>query len=170
VAGGLAERLVDERHARLGAYVASAVGAMGWGVLPEVTFQHYGERGSIDLLATRAAERAACIIELKSVVQSYEETQRRLDVKGRLAADIVEERLGWRPRVIGVVLVVEGTTANRDRLDAIGAIVRAGLPAGSREVRAWLRAPDRALRGLWFIRLTRPGGGTGDPAARERSG
>jgi transcriptional regulator with XRE-family HTH domain len=166
--GGQAERLVDERHARLGARVTSALSAMGWDLLPEVTFQRYGERGSIDLLATRAAERAACIIELKSVVHSYEETQRRLDVKGRLAGDIVAERFGWRPRVIGVVLVVEGTTANRDRLNAIGPIVRAGLPATSRDVRAWLRTPDRHLRGLWFVRLSRPGSGTGDPDARER--
>jgi transcriptional regulator with XRE-family HTH domain len=166
--GGQAERLVDERHARLGPRVTADLVAMGCDVLPEVTFRRYGERGSIDLLATRPAERAACIIELKSVVQSYEETHRRLDMKGRLAGDIVGERLGWRPRVIGVVLVVEGTTANRDRLNAIRSILRAGLPATSREVRAWLRSPDRPLRGLWFVRLTRPGSLTGDPDARER--
>jgi transcriptional regulator with XRE-family HTH domain len=166
--GGQAERLVDERHAALGARVIEILRALGWEVLPEVTFQRYGERGSIDLLAWREAERAICVIELKSVVHSYEESQRHLDVKGRLAAHIAQERLGWRPRVVGVVMVVEGTTANRDRLAAIEAIVRAGLPATSRRVREWLRAPRQPLRGLWFVRPTHPGTGTRDRVGPRR--
>jgi transcriptional regulator with XRE-family HTH domain len=166
--GGLAERLVDDRHATIGADVVAELGGLGWDLLPEVTFQRYGERGSIDVLATRETDRAACAIEIKSVVHSYEETQRRLDMKGRLVAGIVEERLGWRPRVVGLVLVVEGTTANRDRLRAIGPLVHAGLPATTREVRTWFRAPSGSLRGVWFVRPTRPGGLTRSQGGRDR--
>ncbi|CAN5748348.1 hypothetical protein BH23CHL8_BH23CHL8_06860 [soil metagenome] len=127
---------------------------MGWRVIPEVTFQHYGERGSIDLLAAHNEALAVCLIELKSAVHSYEDTQRRIDVEGRLAPDIALERLGWRPRVVGVVLVVDDTTANRRRLGSIAPLVRAGLPATSRQVRAWLGRPDAPMRGLWFVRLS----------------
>lgn len=152
--GGRAEQLVDERHAALGVRVAATLQESGWQVIPEVSFQRYGERGSVDLLAARRDALAVCLIELKSAVHSYEETQRRLDVKGRLAPDIALERLGWRPRVVGVVLVVEDTTADRKRLGAIALLVRAGLPATSRAVRAWLARPDAPIRGLWFVRLS----------------
>ena len=149
--GGLGDRLVDERHAALGQVVTARLQSSGWSVIPEVTFQHFGERGSIDLLGVHAAARAVCLLELKSVVQSYEETQRRLDVKARLARQIAEQRVGWRPRVVGVVLAVEDDSTNRRRLASIGTLVRAGLPADSRKVRRWLADPSAPLRGVWFV-------------------
>jgi transcriptional regulator with XRE-family HTH domain len=152
--GGQAERLVDERSALLGVHVTDAMHMLAWTVLPEVTFAHHGERGSIDVFAARAEERAVCVIELKSAVHSYEETQRRLDVKQRLASDIAFERLGWRPHIVGAVLVVEDTRANRSRLRGIDSLLRAGLPASSREVRRWLARPEGSLRGLWFVRVS----------------
>ena len=152
--GGQAERLLDERSATLGVHVTEYLRSQRWLVLPEVTFQHYAERGSIDLFAVREAERVVCVIELKSTVLSYEETQRRLDVKQRLAPEIAFERLGWRPRFVGVVLVVDDTTANRSRLARIGPLLRAGLPATNSNVRRWLARPEGPLRGLWFVRLS----------------
>jgi hypothetical protein len=65
----------------MGVAVTSRLQALGWTVLPEVTFQHFGERGSIDLLGVREDRRAVCVVELKSLLRSYEETQRRPDVK-----------------------------------------------------------------------------------------
>ena len=155
--GGLADQLLDERHAALGTRVTMLLRGFGWQVIPEVTFQHFGERGSIDLLAVRTDVRAICIMELKSAVYSYEETQRRLDVKARLAAGIAQERLGWRPHVVGVVLVVEGTSTNRRRLRSIEPLVRAGLPMTGRSVRRWLADPMGPMRGLWFLSPTRRG-------------
>jgi hypothetical protein len=151
--GGLADRLLDERHAALGVTVATRLQALGWTVIPEVTFQRFGERGSIDLLGYRDDRRAVGIIEHKSVVHSFEETQRRLDVKARLANQIAERRLGWRPRIVGVVLAIEDTTSNRARLAPIQPLLRAGLPASPREVRAWLADPTESLRGTWFVTI-----------------
>ncbi len=162
--GGAGDRLIDERHATLGVRVTTILHGLAWQVLPEVTFQHYGERGSIDLLGLRAASRAACVVELKSAVHSYEEMQRTLDVKSRLVAEVVWRQQGWRPRHVGTVLVLEGTTTNRRRLRAIESlvraglpasardvIVRAGLPASARDVRRWLADPCGPMRGLWFL-------------------
>lgn len=149
--GGLSDQLLDERHAALGVCAAGIVQSYGWQVIPEVTFQHFGERGSIDLFASQSESRAVCIIELKSAVYSYEETQRRLDAKARLAAVVAEERLGWRPRAIGVILVVEESSTNRRRLRSIEPLVRAGLPGTARDIRRWLAQPAGPLRGLWFL-------------------
>lgn len=149
--GGLADQLLDERHAALGARVATVLRDLGWQVIPEVTFQHFGERGSIDLFASHSESRAICIIELKSAIYSYEETQRRLDTKARLAPVVAEERLGWRPRAVGVLLVVEESSTNRRRLRSIEPLVRAGLPATARAIRRWLVQPIGSMRGLWFL-------------------
>jgi transcriptional regulator with XRE-family HTH domain len=168
--GGLGDRLVDERHAALGEIVSRRLQALGWSTIPEVTFQHFSDRGSIDLLGINEAARAVCLIELESVVHSYEETQRRLDVKARLASRITEQRVGWRPRAVGVVLVVEDTSTNRRRLMSIGTLVRAGLPADARQVRRWLADPSASLRGVWFVSVPRgsPRGGATSGGIRVR--
>jgi hypothetical protein len=129
--------------------------SFGWRVLPEVTYQHFGERGSIDLLGVREAARAILVTELKSEVHSYEAMQRRLDEKARLAPAIALERVGWRPRAVGVLLVVEDSWANRHRLASLAPLVRAGLPDDARAVRRWMREPLGPLRGLWFLRSSR---------------
>lgn len=166
--GGLGDRLLDERHATLGLVVTERLRALGWSAIPEVTFQHLGERGSIDLLGVHQLARAVCVIELKSVVQSYEETQRRLDVKARLARRIAEQRLGWRPRVVGVVLAVADTSTNRRRLASIGSLVRGGLPADSRQVRRWLANPAAPLQGTWFVTIPDEPSRRGSAASRVR--
>ena len=64
--GGLVDRLLDERHARLvGAFTAALV-RLGWEVHVEVTFSEFGERGSIDILALRRPDRIALVVEIKS--------------------------------------------------------------------------------------------------------
>jgi transcriptional regulator with XRE-family HTH domain len=166
--GGQADRLLDERHVGLGMAAMVRLQRCRWDVLPGVTFQRYGERGSVDLLGSRSHLRAVCVVELKSAVYSYEETQRRLDVKARLATDIARDRLGWVPLAVGVILVVDDTSANRRRLKAIEPLIRAGLPAAGRDVTRWLADPVGHMRGLLFLAPmhTRNGRwGSGGPSA-----
>lgn len=155
--GGELDRLIDERHADLGVDTASELVELGWRVLPEVTFRRLGERGSIDLAAVREDCRAAAVIELKTELTSYEETQRRLDVKARIAASVIEERVGWRPRHVAVILVLAESRANRDRVKRVEPLLRAALPAGTVDVRRWLRRPAGSLAGVWFVRVMRSG-------------
>ena len=72
----------------------------------EVTYARYGERGSIDVLATLRSARAVLVCEIKSDIPSAEATARKLDEKRRLAPFIVRERLGWEPGGVGAVLVL----------------------------------------------------------------
>lgn len=65
----------------------------GWEVIPEVTFQVRGERGSIDVLS-RHGNGAMLVIEVKSVVPDIQALLSSLDRKVRLAAEIGRER-GW---------------------------------------------------------------------------
>lgn len=149
--GGAIDRLLDELHASIGAVVAGELASLGWSVLPEVTFMRLGERGSMDLLGVDAARRAAVVIELKSELTSYEQTQRRLDAKVRVAAGVIEERVGWRPIHLGVVLVLADTRSNRDRAKRVAPLLRAALPAGTVAVKRWLRDLSGLLAGVWFV-------------------
>ena len=154
--GGELDRLLDERHASLVGHAAAVYRASGWEAIPEVTFQRYGDRGSIDLLGLHPPTLTASINEMKSDILSVEETHRRHDVKVRLAASIVEERFGWRPRAIGRILVVPEATRIRRVLGRHVAVFGAAYPASSREIRGWIRQPSGPMAGIWFLSPTRP--------------
>jgi hypothetical protein len=125
--------------------------AAGWEVMQEVTYAIYRERGSIDLLGLRADIATAAIMEIKSEITSWEETQRRFDEKVRLLSKIVYERVGWRPRIVGKLLVIDDSMTNRRRIDRFGAVIHQSYPARTREVRRWIELPDRPVSGIWFL-------------------
>jgi len=60
--GGDFDRLVDSGHAQLVEAVASALRARAWSIQPELTFNHDGDRGSVDVLATHPAFGALLIV------------------------------------------------------------------------------------------------------------
>jgi hypothetical protein len=98
--GAALDRIIDERHASIGEAAIGILRQDMWATLSEVTFADFGERGSIDILATRERERAAFVGEVKSEWSSIEETNRSLDVKTRLAPKICFDRCGWRPAIV----------------------------------------------------------------------
>jgi transcriptional regulator with XRE-family HTH domain len=156
--GGLTDRMLDEDHARLvGAFAAKLV-SQGWEVHVEVTFAEYGERGSIDIVALRPAERVALIVEIKASLMAIDGTIRRLDVKTRLAAKVLADRFGWRPTVIGRLLVIEEGATARRRVIAHSDLLRVAFPDRGRVVRDWFRRPMGRLSGLCFFSSTNRGG------------
>jgi transcriptional regulator with XRE-family HTH domain len=149
--GGDLDRLLDERHARLGARLARILESLRWEVSPEVTFAIYGERGSIDLLAWHAATRTLLVVEIKSELTSAEETLRRLDVKVRLAPQVAVQRLGWRPAKVARLLVLPADRTSRRRVAAHSGIMARAFPTATAAVRHWLRHPSGSIAGLLFV-------------------
>lgn len=155
--GGLIDRLLDERHAQLVGAVAAALARLGWDVHVEVTFSRFGERGSIDILGLRSSEGIGLIVEVKTELTAIDDTIRRLDIKDRLAATILFERFGWRPRTVGRLLVVmEGATSRR-RVAAHDGSLGPAFPDRGSTVRDWLRRPSGRISGLRFFSSTNPG-------------
>src|SRR5205814_7728531 len=89
--GGALDRVVDSRHATLVNLVVAILHLFGWETAVEVSFSHFGDRASIDILAWHAAFQTLLVIEVKSELTSVEETLRRLDVKTRLARQIAAD-------------------------------------------------------------------------------
>lgn len=149
--GAAADRLLDERHAAIAERSAGYFPRPPWETHMEVSFAEYGERGSIDILGANHAALAVAVCEVKSVIGSLEETNRMLDVKVRLAPTIAFKRLGWRPKVVGRILILPRDSTVQ-RVIAEHPITMGGLyPARAREIRAWLRDPAKPIRGLWFV-------------------
>lgn len=61
-------KLLDAGHARLADRVVGLLRAAGWAVIVEYTFSHYGERGSVDIVAWHAAARTLFIVEIKTIL------------------------------------------------------------------------------------------------------
>ena len=149
--GAAADRLLDERHATLLERGVAAYRRRAWDPAVEVSFAEYGERGSIDILAARVAFRAIAVTEVKAEVGSMEEMNRVLDVKERLAPKVAAARFGWRPTVVGRILILPGTSAMRRLVARHASTMDSIYPARTHEVRAWLHAPSRPIRGIWFM-------------------
>ena len=149
--GAELDRLTDRVHARLQDRVARRLGGAGWTVAAEVSFNHYGDRGSCDLLALHASG-ALLVVEVKSRLGDLQETLRRLDVKARLGATIAGE-LGWpRPISVSRALVVANGTSARRTIRQHAALFSAFDQPGVGLAR-WLLAPTPGRALLWFEKV-----------------
>lgn len=166
--GGELDRLLDEGHAALVGAVAVRLEALGWEIRPEVSFAVYADRGSIDLVAWHAPSRTLLVVEVKTELTSIEETLRRLDVKVRHAADVVQERFGWRPRRVARLLVLPDATTSRDQVRRHDAVLHAAFPTRGPGLRAWLRDPNGSIAGLAFVPFTPGARGIRPSAGRRR--
>jgi transcriptional regulator with XRE-family HTH domain len=141
------ERLLDADHATLCAGVAELLVGEGWEIRSEVSFNHYGDRGRIDLLAWHAQERVALVIEAKTAIVGVEQTLGLLDVKARVAKHVVAE-IGWPVpgRVVPALFIADGTTARR-HVKRVAVLFRRYDCTGA-AARAWLRRPSERIGGL----------------------
>jgi transcriptional regulator with XRE-family HTH domain len=113
VAGDDVRRLLDADHARLQSHWKGWLERHGWVVLPELTFNHFGERGSVDLFAWHATTATLLIIEIKTAVIDAQALLAGIDRKVRIGAGLARER-GWKPTtVVPVLLVAESSSARR---------------------------------------------------------
>jgi len=149
--GADADRLIDERHAGLVERAVATFLRRGWTTAVEVSFSEFGERGSIDILAAHEAFRSVAICEVKSDIGAFEQMNRVLDAKERLGPKIAEREVGWRPLIVGRLLILADHSTNRRLVSRHEQTMAAIYPARGPEVRAWLHLPERPLRGIWFL-------------------
>ena len=166
--GAAVDRLLDERHAQLVAAFVGLLNTLGWETRVEVSFNEYGERGSIDVVGWNAERRALVVVEVKSEFGSVEGTLRPFDVKCRLAQRIVRQRFGWEPRVVGRILLLPEDRTARRAVDRHAAVIDPALPKRSRELRAWLHDPIEAIGGVWFLSDGGPANTKRNPSAIRR--
>jgi transcriptional regulator with XRE-family HTH domain len=148
------DRLRDRPHAAMVERVVSMLEASGWETKLEYSFSHYGERGSVDVLAWHAGSRAILVVETKTRIWDIQDLLFTLDRKRRLLPGLVARELGWKALVIGVVLVLPELSTHRHVLDRHAATFKAALPRRQRDVRQWLEHPVADLRGILFLPIS----------------
>jgi hypothetical protein len=132
-------RLLDARHTLLQNRFVIVLERDGWDVRVEVSFNHFGDRGRIDVLAYHVGTRVLAVVEIKPTVGDAQDTLGRLDVKVRLAQKIAAD-LGWRASSVVPVLVLEDGTTPRRHVSEHAGLFRKFERRG-RSALAWLWVP-----------------------------
>ena len=148
---GLGDRLIDRVHASVVERVTAVLVGDGWEVLPEFTFNVFGERGSVDILAWHPVHRALLIVEVKSRIQDVQAMLLSMSRKVRLVPGVVARERGWDRRALGIIVAMPDSHANRSVVAAHPTTFDASFPARTLACRAWIRAPAGDLSGLLFL-------------------
>ncbi len=150
--GGELARLLDRDHAALVEQMVVELRSYGWETVPEVTFNRFGERGSVDVVGWRAQQRALVLIEVKSRLVDVQDLLGSSDRKARIVpAELAADR-GWRAAQVGRLLVVAETNANRTAVARHAATIRSMFPGRSVEARRWMANPAGPLGAIRFLR------------------
>lgn len=144
------DRLLDARHAVLVQAVVRRLGPI-WTAIPEYSFNDYGDRGSVDVVAWHPVAKALLLVEVKSELHDLQAVLRSMDVKVRAVPRLVAREKGWPPQAVGSILVLPDESGGRRSVAKHGTIFDAALPARTVEVRRWVQWPTGGLRGIWFL-------------------
>lgn len=152
------DRLVDQYHARLQDITAQRLTASGWMAQAEVSFNHFGDRGSCDVVAWHPATRTILVVEVKTRLGDVQDTLRRLDVKARLGP-VIAGQLNWpRPASVSRALVLAEDRTSR-RVVASHETLFASFATRGWAAARWLQRPTPGGRALlWFEKLPNSGG------------
>ena len=162
--GGALDRLLDERHAALVGATVSMLAHRGWRTQIEVSYSHFGERGSIDVVGWHVESHTLLVVEVKTELISVEATLRKHDEKVRLApvvlpwpdthsAPVTDQRPSRRPRSIARLLVLPATTTSRRRVARHAPVLDSAFPMRGEAIRGWLRRPNGTAAGLILIEM-----------------
>lgn len=141
--------LLDAGHAFLQEHWKRRLAAWGWIVRAEVSFNRYGDRGRIDLLAFHPALGLLLVIEIKTVLWDVQALVGALDVKVRVAPDLARE-IGWQPRIVVPAIVLAAGTTVRRRIGQHEALF-APFELRGRPAISWLRRPAVGPSGLLIL-------------------
>lgn len=148
------DRLIDAVHAQVVESAAALLRSDGWQTRVEVSFNHYGDRGRVDLLAFHPIARVLVVAEAKSAIGDTQDTVGRLDVKARIGP-MLAKREGWGTplRVVPALVIADYRTARRTLQRHEAAFSR--FDARGRSALAWLRKPVTAGPSglLWFAKV-----------------
>jgi transcriptional regulator with XRE-family HTH domain len=166
--GGDAVRLIDAGHSAVVEHLVRTLRSSRWDVVVEYTFNHFGDRGSVDVLAWHPDRRALLVVEAKTRLLDVQATLAVLDRKARVVPALVRGERGWNPIHLGVVIAMPGTTANRSAVSRHAATFASTHPIRSLPVRRWIRHAAGRMNGLWFVSESNLVRGTGGRTGRKR--
>lgn len=131
--------LADARHAALQNWLVQLLLMLGWVVEAEVSFNHFGDRGRIDVLAYHPLLGILLVIEIKTRIVDVQDTLGRLDTKVRVASELAQQR-GWATTTIVPAFIIRDNGTSRRRVTTHAALFARFAFRGT-DARRWLRRP-----------------------------
>lgn len=141
--------LIDAGHAFLQEHWKRRLERWGWLVRAEVSFNRYGDRGRIDLMAFHPATGILLIVEIKTVLWDIQALLGSMDVRVRVAPTVARQ-LGWQPRIVVPVIVFGASTTVRRRLREHAALF-APFELRGRDAVGWFRKPTKPPTGAIIL-------------------
>jgi transcriptional regulator with XRE-family HTH domain len=164
------DRLIDAGHALLQEHTAALLASNGWVVRSEVSFNHFGDRGRVDVLAFQPSTRTLLVVEVKTAIGDLQETLGRIDIKGRLGTTLTQST-GWDvPQAVVPALVLADRRGARRTVAQHQALFTRYALRG-RAALAWIRHPRAPAPAglLWFVSLPDSHGATVTRGRRVRT-
>lgn len=153
--GGRIERLISGRHASMAERVTRRLLAAGWTVVPEVSFNHFGERGVVDLVAWHAPTRTMLLVEIKTELVDPNGLLEATNRRRRLAYVIARDQ-GWEPDAVAQWVILDDGRTNHRRVAEHRTLLRSAFPGDGRAVDRWLSNPISPMNALWFLPSVTP--------------
>lgn len=147
--GGELARTADEEHALIVERIAALLTDAAWIVEPEASFNHFGERGRIDLLAHQPSTATLLLVEVKTVFTDLQEMFGSMNVKRRLAPQFASER-GWHVKQTGSLLAV-ASSPGASNIVRQHATLFAPFRSTGAQIRQWIRRPSGDARMLLWV-------------------
>lgn len=147
--------LLDTEHAAIVELLVRDLRPDGWEMLVEYGFNHYGDRGTVDIVGWHPASRSLLIVEVKTLIVDVQDLIATLNRKARVVPRIVAAERGWSVATVSRLLAVRGSHPARDAIARHAATFASELPSGTQAARTWLRQPSGTLRGVMFVTESR---------------
>lgn len=143
--------LLDREHAAIVETLVRDLVAAGWETLIEYGFNHYGDRGSVDILAWHAGSRSLLIVEVKTEIVDVQDLVSSLTRKTRVVPGLVAVERGWIATTVNRLLVVRDSRSARRVIERHRATFAATLPARTVAARRWISSPAGRLSAVMFV-------------------
>ena len=149
--GGDLDRLINRGHAQMHEAMARWFAELeGWQASPEVSFNEFGERGIIDILAWHEATAIVLVVELKTAIVDINDLMSTMDRRRRLARKVANDQ-GWNAVAVATWVVVAPDRSNQRALANHATVLRAKFPGDGRSMRRWLAEPTGDIAALSFL-------------------
>ena len=149
--GGDLDRLTNRGHAQMHEAMARWFAELeGWQAVPEVSFNEFGERGVIDIMAWHASTGIVLVVELKTAIVDINDLMSTMDTRRRLAFKIAGD-LDWKAETVATWVVVAPGRSNDRALAEHATVLRAKFPGDGRSMRRWLARPAGEIAALSFL-------------------
>lgn len=148
-------QLLDREHAAIVELVTRDLAAYSWESIVEFGFNHYGDRGSVDVVGWHPGERAVLLVEVKTEIADVQDLMSSMDRKERVVPKLLTIERGWTPTAVGRLLVVRGSHSVRSIIERHSVTFTSMLPDRTVACRRWLRRPAGRLAGIMFVSESR---------------